>query len=55
MRLNPKDVDTDRSGFLIHGDNGRENQGASDGCVIMNRNVRNRIGNSGDNILRVIP
>ena len=55
MRLNPQDVGTDRSGFLIHGDNGRGNQSASEGCVVMNRNVRNRIGNSGDNILRVTP
>jgi RHS repeat-associated protein len=55
MRLTPQDVDTDRSGFLIHGDNSRGNQSASEGCVILNRNVRNRIGNSGDDLLRVIP
>ena len=44
-----------RKYFQIHGDNRRGNQSASDGCIILNRNIRDRIGNSGDNILRVVP
>jgi uncharacterized protein RhaS with RHS repeats len=44
-----------RGGFLIHGDNSRGNQSASQGCVILDRDIRNRIGNSGDNSLRVVP
>jgi hypothetical protein len=57
MRLTPANgTDTlGRSGFLIHGDNGRGNQSASEGCIILNRDVRNQIGNSGDNVLRVAP
>ncbi len=57
MRLTPNDgTDTfGRGGFLIHGDNANGNQSASEGCIILNRNVRNAIGNSGDNRLRVVP
>lgn len=44
-----------RSGFLIHGDNSNGNQSASEGCLVSNRDTRNRIGNSNDNILRVVP
>ena len=44
-----------RSGFLIHGDNSRGNQSASEGCMVFNRNIRDQIGSSEDNILRVVP
>ena len=44
-----------RSDFQIHGDNAQGNQSASQGCVILNRNIRNQIANSGDNVLRVVP
>jgi RHS repeat-associated protein len=44
-----------RSDFQIHGDNTQGNQSASQGCMIFNRNIRNQIGNSVDNVLRVVP
>ena len=57
MRLFP-DPDTNtynRSRFLIHGDTSAQNNTASTGCIIFNRNQRNMIANSDDNRLRVIP
>ncbi len=56
MRLTPENGTNtfERTGFLIHGDNSRRNQSASEGCIILNRDIRNQIGNSGDNELRVI-
>jgi len=56
MRLTPQTATNtfNRDGFLIHGDNDSGNQSASEGCVILNRTIRNRIGNSGDNTLRVV-
>jgi RHS repeat-associated protein len=56
MRLVPDPINEmfDRAGFLIHGDNSSGDQSASEGCIILNRNVRNRIGNSSDNVLRVV-
>ncbi|HEY5998128.1 MAG TPA: tlde1 domain-containing protein [bacterium] len=57
MRLTPA-ADTQtlgRDGFLIHGDNGRGNRSASQGCPVFNRNIRNQIGGSDDNTLVVIP
>jgi len=44
-----------RSAFQIHGDNRRGNQSASQGCMIFGRDTRNRINNSGDNVLVVVP
>lgn len=44
-----------RDSFQIHGDNSQGNQSASRGCMIFNRNVRDQISNSGDNVLRVVP
>ena len=44
-----------RHSFQIHGDNSRMNQSASSGCIILPRNVRESIFNSGDNRLVVIP
>jgi RHS repeat-associated protein len=57
MRLTPaNDTDTfGRSGLLIHGDNNSQDQSASTGCIVLNLNIRNRIGGSGDHILRVVP
>ncbi|WP_084084416.1 RHS repeat-associated core domain-containing protein [Cupriavidus sp. USMAA2-4] len=57
MRLTPDPSNTmyGRGGFLIHGDNSRGDRSASEGCIIMNRGVRNQIGGSGDNVLRVTP
>jgi hypothetical protein len=42
-----------RAGFLIHGDNRRHD--ASQGCIILNRAQRDRISQSGDRQLEVIP
>jgi hypothetical protein len=55
MRLTPKDGTNTfgRGGFLIHGDNKRKNKSASEGCVILDRTIRNQIGNSDDDVLRV--
>lgn len=57
MRLTPANgTDTlGRDGFIIHGDNNRGDQSASEGCPILNRDIRNQIGASGDNVFRVIP
>ena len=43
-----------RSEFLIHGDSIQHPGGASEGCVIMPRFVRDRIWESGDHDLQVI-
>ena len=43
-----------RTDFQIHGDNALGNNSASQGCMILPRNVRNQIGASGDNTLRVV-
>lgn len=43
-----------RSGFYIHGDNSRGDQSASHGCIILPRNIRDRIANSGDDELVVV-
>jgi hypothetical protein len=44
-----------RTNFQIHGDNRTpQPNDASNGCVILPRNIRERISNSGDTILTVI-
>jgi hypothetical protein len=43
-----------RSEFLIHGDSIEHPGTASEGCIILNRIVRNTIHDSGDNLLRVV-
>ncbi len=55
MRLTP-DAANDmhaRSGFLIHADNNRGDRSASKGCIVLPRDVRNRIAASRDRRLRV--
>lgn len=42
-----------RHGFLIHGDN--SDHTASHGCIILDRPVREQIGNSRDKLLVVLP
>ncbi|EQC44170.1 RHS repeat-associated core domain-containing protein [Bacteriovorax sp. Seq25_V] len=57
LRLTPS-ANTDtfgRAGFIIHGSNNPNQQDASEGCPIFGPNARNTIGNSNDNILRVVP
>lgn len=43
-----------RSGFLIHGDSVVHPGTASEGCIILPRNTRNAISESGDTELEVI-
>jgi hypothetical protein len=43
-----------RSAFQIHGDNGRGNQSASSGCIILGPQFRNIIGRSPVKTLRVV-
>lgn len=43
-----------RNNFLMHGDNGDGNQSASEGCIILPRDVRDEIGHSSDPCLRVV-
>lgn len=43
-----------RSAFLMHGDSARAPGTASKGCIIMPRNVRELVWNSGDRDLEVI-
>ena len=44
-----------RSGFLMHGDSIEAPGCASHGCVIMPRDVREQVWNSGDRALEVVP
>jgi len=44
-----------RGGFLIHGDSIHEPGTASEGCIILGRAIRQRIWESGDHDLQVIP
>jgi hypothetical protein len=43
-----------RSGFFIHGDNQSLNHSASDGCIILNHDLRCLIRDSGDTQLKVV-
>ncbi|WP_083386147.1 tlde1 domain-containing protein [Methylomonas sp. LWB] len=56
MRLTPYPSNNmfGRSGFLIHGGN-MSTQSSSQGCIILPKANRDIIGNSGDNVLRVVP
>jgi len=42
-----------RSGFMIHGDNPEMNHSASEGCIILGRDFRIAIRDSGDTALEV--
>jgi RHS repeat-associated protein len=57
MRLTPDPTNDmfDRAGFLIHGDNSRNNHSASEGCIILNLAARNQIAHSDDHCLQVVP
>lgn len=56
LRLNPDPANEmfGRAGFLIHGDSIKNPGGASQGCIIVARDVRERIWNSGDHRLQVV-
>ena len=47
--------DFGRSAFKIHGDNGKGDESASEGCVIQSQKTRRAIHKSGDKVLRVVP
>lgn len=55
-RLTPIDVPKlyGRSGFYIHGDNKSVNFSASNGCIIMNRKMREKIRDSKASVIKVI-
>lgn len=57
IRLEPyRDTDAHgRSGFLIHGDSVKEPGTASEGCIILPREVRKAIWASADRELEVVP
>lgn len=53
MRLDPEGHDACcRTGFMIHGDNAKND--ASEGCIVLPRNLREKIARSGDRVLEVI-
>ena len=52
---NPTTYTFGRDLFRIHGDNGKGDRSASEGCMIAPRNLRDLIGTSGDNRLWVLP
>jgi Protein of unknown function (DUF2778) len=43
-----------RTGFLIHGDSVRAPGTASEGCIVLRRNIRQMIADSGDAVLEVV-
>lgn len=43
-----------RSGFFIHGDNARMNHSASDGCIIVPHDLRERMKTSGEMQITVV-
>jgi hypothetical protein len=55
MRLTPAPTNdmNGRAGFLIHGDNSKGDQSASEGCMVFKGDIRDQIGNSGDTDLVV--
>lgn len=57
MRLipNPANQMHGRSGFLLHGPRENDQRNSSNGCPIFNREIRNQMGNSGDNCFEVVP
>ena len=48
-------TNTNRTDFLIHGDNSFGNQSASHGCIVLPPGIRHQIWDSGDHNLRVVP
>ena len=56
MRLTPTNGTQTfgRSGFLIHADNRHHNHTASEGCIVLNPQLRDRIAHSTDRTIQVI-
>jgi len=57
MRLtpNPGNQMYGRAGFLIHGPHANDHHDSSNGCPILAKSVRDKIGDSDDNCLQVRP
>ena len=57
MRLTPDAANEmfGRAGFLMHGDNADCNHTASDGCIAIDRAIREGVWNSTDHRLLVVP
>jgi hypothetical protein len=54
MPLTPSGDTFGRSDFFIHGDNAQLNHSASDGCIILVREIRQQIVDSLDSDLQVV-
>lgn len=50
----PKTETFGRTGFFIHGDNAEANHSASDGCIILARDLREKIRDSGLNVALIV-
>lgn len=57
MRLTPDPANQmlKRFGFLIHGPHANDQHDSSNGCPVLKRDIRDQIGNSWDNVFRVVP
>ncbi|WP_241645188.1 tlde1 domain-containing protein [Rosenbergiella metrosideri] len=57
IRLQPDPTNNvyGRAGFLIHGDSSKHPGEASNGCIILPLNVRQKIWDSGDKQIEVVP
>ena len=51
----PENEMFERSGFLMHGDSKEHPGCASKGCIIMPRDVREKVSYGGDSLLTVVP
>jgi hypothetical protein len=56
MRLTPSGGQNmfERSGFLIDSDSSKHDKSASEGCIILDRNIRDKISASSDRKLFVV-
>ncbi len=56
MRLTPSGGQDmfGRDGFLIHGDNSKHDGSASEGCIVLDRSIRDEISKSSDRKLTVV-
>jgi hypothetical protein len=42
------------SAFFIHGDNVKHDHSASEGCIVLDGTIRQKIADSGDHVLNVV-
>lgn len=50
----PKTETYGRTGFFVHGDNSQGNHSASDGCIILAHDLREKIRDSGLNVAIIV-